>query len=92
MCGGHIQIADWVQFPRPRFNGLRLAPYGGAGEYLLLPVPPHRSRSLARAANMRTAWRRSGLGWEDKNKRRASLISWLSGWTRDYRGGMSYVS
>lgn len=86
--GGYIQIADWAQFPRPRFNGLRLAPYGGAGEYLLLPVPPHRSRSLARAASMRTAWRRSALVWENNTKKRASIISWLSGWAREYSGGM----
>jgi len=82
--GGYISIAPWTAFPRPMFNGLKLAPYGGAGELLILPVPPHRSRTQPL---LEKAWPR---GCDDVARKRISL--WLREFTRSYGSGVSYLA
>ncbi|KAH9842272.1 hypothetical protein Tdes44962_MAKER07649 [Teratosphaeria destructans] len=43
-----ITITPWTHpFAQPQFNGLRLTPYGGAGDFLLMPVPAHLSSTPA---------------------------------------------
>ncbi|KAI7162300.1 hypothetical protein KC349_g2155 [Hortaea werneckii] len=81
--GGRISIAEWTEpFPQPLFNGLKLTPYGGAGELLVIPVPPHRSS----AKQMRKAKAEQN----DVAKKRVS--SWVSSLATNYGNSMSHMS
>ncbi|KAI6907685.1 hypothetical protein KC318_g6199 [Hortaea werneckii] len=81
--GGHISIAEWAKpFSQPLFNGLKLTPYGGAGELLVIPVPPHRSS----AKQMKKAKAEQN----DVAKKRVS--SWVSSLATNYGNSMSHMS
>ncbi|KAI7239366.1 hypothetical protein KC330_g1943 [Hortaea werneckii] len=81
--GGRISIAEWTEpFPQPLFNGLKLTPYGGAGELLVIPVPPHRS--LAKQI------RKAKAEQNDVAKKRVS--SWVSSLVTNYGNSMSHMS
>ncbi|TKA26463.1 hypothetical protein B0A50_05300 [Salinomyces thailandicus] len=82
-CGGSISIALWTPFPRALFNGLKLAPYGSAGELLVIPVPPHRSSAVTEKA-----WPRSSP--DDMTKKRVS--SWIGSLASNYGSSMSYMT
>ncbi|KAK4546766.1 hypothetical protein LTR36_001498 [Oleoguttula mirabilis] len=89
--GGHIDITPWTHFPRAMFNGLKLTPYGGAGEFLILPVPPHRSAPLPLPLPLP---RLMGKTWpgscDDMTKRRISL--WLREMARNYGSSVRYLA
>ncbi|KAI7222529.1 hypothetical protein KC333_g1064 [Hortaea werneckii] len=81
--GGHISITEWTKpFPQPLFNGLKLTPYGGAGELLVIPVPPHRSSAKQTM--------RAKVEQNDMAKKRVS--SWVSSLTTNYGNSMSHMS
>ncbi|KAI7283338.1 hypothetical protein KC345_g2970 [Hortaea werneckii] len=81
--GGRVSIAEWTKpFPQPLFNGLKLTPYGGAGELLIIPVPPHRSS----AKQMEKAKAEQN----DVAKKRVS--SWVSSLATNYGNSMSHMS
>ncbi|KAI6872979.1 hypothetical protein KC343_g7957 [Hortaea werneckii] len=81
--GGRISITEWTKpFPQPLFNGLKLTPYGGAGELLIIPVPPHRSS----AKQMEKAKAEQN----DVAKKRVS--SWVSSLATNYGNSMSHMS
>ncbi|KAI7340145.1 hypothetical protein KC315_g859 [Hortaea werneckii] len=81
--GGRISIAEWTKpFPQPLFNGLKLTPYGGAGELLLMPVPPHRSSA--------TQMKKAKMEQNDAAKTRVS--SWVSSLATNYGNSMSHMS
>ncbi|GAB1740700.1 hypothetical protein NU219Hw_g5788t1 [Hortaea werneckii] len=81
--GGRISIAEWTKpFPQPLFNGLRLTPYGGAGELLVIPVPPHRSSAKQ--------MKRAKVEQNDMAKNRVS--SWVSSLATNYGNSMSHMS
>lgn len=81
--GGHVNVAPWTPFPHAVFNGLKLRPYGDAGEFLIMPVPPHRSSM----PDARKTW--PGL-CEDTTRKRVSL--WLGELARGYGSNVSYMS
>ncbi|KAI6843790.1 hypothetical protein KC340_g274 [Hortaea werneckii] len=81
--GGRIRIAEWTEpFPQPLFNGLKLTPYGGAGELLVIPVPPHRSSAKQ--------MKRAKVEQNDVAKKRVS--SWVSSLATNYGNSMSHMS
>ncbi|GAB1726404.1 hypothetical protein NU195Hw_g6610t1 [Hortaea werneckii] len=81
--GGRISITEWTKpFSQPLFNGLKLTPYGGAGELLIIPVPPHRSS----AKQMEKAKAEQN----DVAKKRVS--SWVSSLATNYGNSMSHMS
>ncbi|RMY59523.1 hypothetical protein D0863_11912 [Hortaea werneckii] len=81
--GGRISIAEWTEpFPQPLFNGLKLTPYGGAGELLVLPVPPHRSSAKQ--------MKRAKVEQNGVAKKRVS--SWVSSLATNYGNSMSHMS
>ncbi|KAI6803159.1 hypothetical protein KC361_g893 [Hortaea werneckii] len=81
--GGRISIAEWTDpFPQPVFNGLRLTPYGGAGELLVIPVPPHRS----------SAKQMGKAKVEQNDVARNRVSSWVSSLATNYGNSMSHMS
>lgn len=80
--GGHTCITEWTKpFPQPLFNGLKLTPYGGAGELLVIPVPPHKSS----AKQMMDA----KVEQDDGAKKRVS--SWVSSLATNYGNSMNHM-
>ncbi|KAI7199405.1 hypothetical protein KC343_g10766 [Hortaea werneckii] len=80
--GGRISIAEWTKpFPQPLFNGLKLTPYGGAGELLLIPVPPHRSS----AKQMKKA------KVEQSNAAKNRVSSWVGSLATNYGNSMNHM-
>ncbi|KAI7361572.1 hypothetical protein KC354_g7985 [Hortaea werneckii] len=81
--GGRIGIVEWTKpFPQPLFNGLRLTPYGGAGELLVIPVPPHRS----------SAKQTEKTKMEQNEVAKKRVSSWVSNLATNYGRSMSYMS
>ncbi|KAI6914471.1 hypothetical protein D0869_08642 [Hortaea werneckii] len=80
--GGRIGIAEWTDpFPQPFFNGLKLTPYGGAGELLVIPVPPHRSSAKQT--------RKIKVEQNEMAKKRVS--SWVSSLATNYGNSMNHM-
>lgn len=80
--GGRIGIAEWTEpFPQPIFNGLKLTPYGGAGELLVIPVPPHRS----------SAKQTKKIKVEQNEMAKKRVSSWVSSLATNYGNSMNHM-
>jgi len=74
---GAIAVSAWEMFPRPRFNGLRMSPVGGAAEYLdqnIAAMIPAVRRSVQRGRSSHEMRKRLG-GWLNGLVRNEAVVS-----------------